>query len=235
MGYALSRLDLELVRQLGFKSWTEAYKGIGKKLSAPPKSIKGLRDEFDPLHGHRKGWWKRPMLPNRVRIVEELGEASDEALVELVRHLLRGESEDTDLVLDTLAQPTGVPAAAAERMLTGRLAEEYVLANANRVLSMPKRELRDRRDDLVGFDFEARGIAIEVKGLQGMRGALLFTDREWFEARHRRRSYWLAVVGNVRQAPQARLLKDPAAHLDPRCRYEQAVRAVWRTPFDVAG
>lgn len=174
------------------------------------------------------------MLPNRVKVVEELREVSDEALVELVRHVLRVDDEEANGVLDTLALPSRQPAAAAERMLTGRLAEEFVLANAKRILGIASDALVDCRDAMRGFDFEAGGLAIEVKGLQALRGNLLFTDREWSEARARRERYWLAVVGDVRNKPTARVLRDPAAQLPAQCTYETAVRATWRAPFDVA-
>lgn len=236
VGYALSRLDTRLLQTLGFSTWNEAYDHIGKLLSAAPMSIKNLRDEFDPLHPNpRKGWWDRPMLPSRVKVVDELHAVSDEALVELVLRLLQRQDSEAEEVLDALSQPSRVVEAAAERMLTGRMAEEFVWDNSEQVLQLPKDRLRDCRDKMLGFDFEGPGIAIEVKGLRGVSGEILFTDREWSVARERRESYWLAVVGNVRQSEKlARVVKDPFLALEPACVYERSVRAVWKSRFDVA-
>ena len=70
----------------------------------------------------------------------------------------------------------------------------------------------DRRDSALGFDFAVAGIperAIEVKGIKGQSGAILFTDREWSEAKVRQAEYWLVVVGNITATPVFRLFQDP--------------------------
>ena len=54
-------------------------------------------------------------------------------------------------------------------------------------------------------------MAVEVKGLKQKRGDILFTDREWTEAKTRREDYLLVVVGNLEDVPLIR----PFGHLLP--------------------
>lgn len=237
VGYAMSRLDRNFLDVFGFTTWQAAFEECARALNAPWKSIKGIRDEYDPIHlNPRRGWVNRTMLPSRVRVADELTEVGDAALVELVRQILRRDEEATGEALDALAPVTGVAGAAAERLLTGRRAEDFVLHNCERVLGVPRTDVHDMRDALLGFDFRidaGREIAVEVKGMRELRGQLLFTDREWREALRRRDAYWLIVVGNLATEPRAELLPDPTAHERIRgsCHYEQALRVTWRTSY----
>ncbi len=234
----MSRLDIAFLRDLGFRTWNEAYATFGRSLDVPPKSIKALRDEFDPIHPNpRRGWADRPMIESRARVADELRDVSDAALIELVRALLRKDFDETGDALDTLSRAQHAPSAAAERLLTGRRAEAFILDTCEQVLSVPRTALVDRREELMGFDFEIRDprqIVVEVKGLRGDRGDILFTDREWREANRRRARYWVAIVGNVHAAPFARLYVDPVQQIKARCVYETTVSARWRAAVNVA-
>ena len=66
------------------------------------------------------------------------------------------------------------------------------------------------------------------------RGELLFTDREWAEARVRHDNYWLVVIGNMEAKPSARMIRNPAAVLKAECRCQTTVAATWRATFEVA-
>jgi hypothetical protein len=243
IGYAMSRLDRAYLSGLGHRSWQAAYEQAAERLNAKWKSIKGLRDEFDPLHPNtgRKGWHGRPMLGDRIRVAAELSQVSDEALLALVGELLGQKgpiAEDVVEALDALAPSPGRASSAAERVLTGQKAEAFVLDHSQRVLGYPRSALVDCRASMGGFDFliEAKSlIAVEVKGLSALSGGILFTDREWREARERQGNYWLAVVGGLATpSPQARVVQNPHAKLPARCVYEKTIRASWRSPFDVA-
>jgi hypothetical protein len=238
IGYAMSRLDRNLLQSLEIATWTDAFKRVGATLNVPPNSIKLLRDEFDPVHDNpRRGWADRPMNPSRVRIFDELQNVSDAALIELVRHLLRGDTESTAEALDALSVTTGVPGNAAERLLTGRRAEDFVLSNCQTLLRVPRIQVIDMRESMLGFDFRLDTrpeIVVEVKGLRGPSGGIVFTDREWKEARQRMERFWLVVVGNLDSVPRAEVVTNPAATLDVRCLFERAVRPVWRSTFAVS-
>lgn len=235
VGYAMSRLDRRFLSAFAFAKWDAAFDAFGRALAIPPTSVKNLRDEFDPIHANpRKGWRNRPMLPNRARIAEEFESTSDAALIEFVRRILARDGEAIHDAIDLLAPPPGLAAAAAARILTGRRAEAFLLHNCRGILGHDPSHLRDAREDMSGFDFELRvepSVYVEVKGLQGRVGDILFTDREWKEAGRHRERYWLVVVANALERPFANVVRDPSSQLEVRCIFEQAVRSSWRTRF----
>ncbi len=237
VGYAMSRLDAEYLTARQCRTWTAAYQEAADALGAPPASFKNLRDEFDPMHPNaRRGWHQRSLRVSRQRVVEELSEVSNDALLELVARIVAGEHEETDEAVDALAIPPRVAANVAERLLTGRKAEDYFLANCYPLVRVTCADIVDCRLAARGFDFGVRGNAdraIEVKGLRGVRGPVQFTDREWTEARWRREQYTLVVVGNLAAAPTARVIADPWSVITAQCSYQHSVSAVWRATVDV--
>jgi len=234
VGYGLSRLDRNLLSALGWTTWNHAYDVVGRALNTAPLSIKNLRDEFDPIHDNaRRGWADREMLPSRMRVVDELCDVSDAALTELVREILSGRTEAVADAIDALSAPSGLPSAAANRLLTGRTAERFFLENCEQILGVSRESVVDRREALCGFDFEVAHDAIEVKGLRELTGEVLFTDLEWQQAMQRRSRYVLIVVGRVLEAPLPRVIRDPSVVLQPKCAYRSTVRAEWRARLDV--
>ena len=82
IAYFLSKYDSRAFELLGFDSWNQAYKEIGKRLDVKPNSVKNMRDEFDSVHPNaRSGWHQRPLRPSRKRVVEQLGDMSEEELL----------------------------------------------------------------------------------------------------------------------------------------------------------
>ena len=237
VAYAMSRLDRRYLQIRGLRTWKEAFTEASAALAAPPSSFKNLRDEFDPLHRNdRRGWHQRPLRSNRQRVLADLCEVSDDALMELVANILRGEAEVIAEAIDALATSPRIAHNVAERLLTGRLAEEYFLANCEAIISIRSTEILDLRQAACGYDFGIRSqpeIAIETKGLRATRGDVLFTDREWMEAKLRGSSFWLVVVGDVRSQPSFRLFRDPYKLLDAKCRYQTTVTASWHSRVSV--
>lgn len=231
VGYAMSRLDDRYLRFQGLRTWKEAFAHAARVLQVKPASLKNLRDEFDPFHDNsRKGWWARPVRPSRQRVMGDLSELSDAALVECVNRILGEDRTATDELLDSLIATRPPAYNVAERLFTGRRAENIFLENCESWIGLSRRQVLDRRDSALGFDFGVAGIperAIEIKGLKGLSGAIQFTDREWSEAKVRRSEYWLVVVGNIATAPVFRLWKDPEHVLSAQCRYQRSIAAVW--------
>ena len=129
-----------------------------------------------------------------------------------------------------------VAANVAERLLTGRRAEEYFLSHTRPLLNVDVSDVLDLREAARGFDFGVRGreeMAIEVKGIKERRGGIQFTDREWSEAKYRGNDYLLVVVGNLIAEPIAQVMPNPHAVLDAQCTYQKSVSAVWRSVVDV--
>lgn len=238
VGYAMSRLDKSYLEARGVKNWKAAFADAGKLLNVAPASLKSLRDEFDPVHANaRRGWVNRPMRPNRQRVMGELCDVSNDALLEMVGRILARDPEAVQEVVTPLSKPAQRMANVADRLRTGRLAEEFFLTHSQAIASVAPSLIMDHRALARGYDFgvhERGGIAIEVKGMKQKRGGITFTDREWTEAKARRADYWLVVVGNIESNPIARLIPDPTAALTAQCRYQTTIAASWQATVAVA-
>jgi hypothetical protein len=238
VGYAMSRLDTAYLQAREHKSWKAAFADAGKRLNVAPGSLKNLRDEFDPVHGNsRRGWVDRPMRPNRQRVMGELCDVSDAALLEMIDRILAHDPDAVQEVVAPLSKPAERMYNVAERLRTGRLAEEFFLANSQAIVNVPPTLLLDRRALVRGYDFGVHArdrIAIEVKGMKQRRGGIAFTDREWTEAKERRADFWLVVVGNLETAPIAKFIPDPTAALNAECRYQTTIAASWRATVAIA-
>lgn len=233
----MSRLDAEYIHARGARTWTRVFTEASECLGVPASSFKNLRDEFDPLHANRrKGWRRRPLRPSRQNVLVQLQDLSDEALLALVDKILARNEDVTVEAVDSLAGISTVVHNVAERLLTGKRAEEYFLRQCNRLIGVHRSSIVDLRNSAMGFDFgvsSAPELAIEVKGLKTLRGAIQFTDREWREARVRLENYWLVVVGGLGASPKARVFKNPHGNLRVDCKYVRSVSAIWRSNVKV--
>lgn len=238
IGYAMSRLDTEYFRYRNVHNWQAAYDEASRALDVRARSIRNLRDEFDPFHNNgRRGWHNRPIHPSRQRVLEDLRDLSDDALMALVDRVLLRDEEATAEAVDSLAAMPRTAQNVAERLLTGRRAEDFFLAHSEALVGVRRTDLVDRRQAACGFDFAVDGrpeLGIEVKGLKPIKGDILFTDREWTEARSRRQYYWLVVVGNLQATPRGKVVPDPYRVLRVECSYQVAVVAIWKSKVAVA-
>jgi hypothetical protein len=202
----MSRLGISYLAARGLPTWKAAFEEAGQSLAVNPNSVKNLRQEFDPFHTGR-GWRNRPVRSSRQRVLGELCEVSDDALRELIARILARDQDATAPAIDALAAPsTPVVANVAERLLTGRRAEDYFLEHCARLVQVPRANLLDMRQ---------------------------FTDREWSEAKLRRQNYCVVVIGNLALEPVARVFHDPHDVLAVRCTYQTSVTAVWRSTVSV--
>jgi hypothetical protein len=237
VGYAMSRLDVAFLLRFDFATWREAFNKTAELLTVASATMKNLRDEYDPLHSNaRKGWRNRPPRSDRLQVLGELCELSDEALIELVSRILARDEESTAEAIDSLVEPVRVTHNVAERLLTGRKAEEHFIRNYRDILAIGDVGLVDMRQSGQGYDFgldDDRGLAIEVKGLRKSFGPILFTDREWREAAIRRESYWLVVIGGIDAIPGHSLIRDPTHVLDATCRYQRSLVANWHAQVSI--
>lgn len=238
VGYAMSRLDTEYLRLRRLSKWQEAFGEAAAALQEPKASFKNLRDEFDPFHDNaRRGWHQRLLRPNRQRIMDELQEVSDDALMELVSRILGKDEEAVLEAVDALAVVTRVPGNAAERLLTGRRAEDYFLENCKSLVQIDPTNVLDLRLAAQGFDFGVNGQpdwAIEIKGVKQRRGDIQFTDREWVEAKRRRQNYWLIVIANLAAEPIPKIVVDPYRNLRATSSVRTSVAVIWRSTVSVS-
>ena len=237
VGYAMSRLDRLYLTMRSAKTWEQAFREVADALSIPVLSIKNLRDEFDPVHANpRHGWFQRPLRPNRQKVLDELKDVSDEALAELVSSILRRDEEATIEAIDALAYVNRVAYNVAERLLTGRRAEEYFLGHCHNLIQVDPSSILDLRQAACGYDFGVNDLpqlAVEVKGIKEISGSILFTDREWSVARSRGMDYWVVIVGNLAAEPIARVIRDPHSLLPARSVYRQTIAVEWHASVSV--
>ena len=233
VGYAMSRLDKAFLTGLGLRSWKSAFTTASKAIGVPATSVKNLRDEFDPIHSNaRAGWRDRPLRDSRQRVALELADVSDDALLELVRRILVKDTDATVAAIDALAPDGSVAAAVAERLLTGRRAEDFFVKNAKGIVGIEPNRLVDCRISALGYDFavdKSDRRVFEIKGIKGHRGDILFTDREWAEAGRLSEHYVLVVIGQLASAPMATVIVDPRRVLVATCVWRRSVAATWRS------
>jgi hypothetical protein len=237
IGYAMSRLDERFLASQHVRSWKSAIEKASKALGVVPSSLKNLRDEFDPFHDNpRKGWRNRPLRPTRQRVLSDLCDVSDDALLECVNRILGGDKVASAEIVDSVREVRRPSYNVAERLLTGRLAEDFFLQRCRDIIGVARARILDQRFSALGFDFGVAGVpeqAIEVKGIKRLSGAIQFTDCEWGAAKVRRENYWLVVVGNLDASPRAKVWRDPHSVLQVQCRYQQSLSALWSTSVSI--
>src|SRR5690606_37797681 len=167
----------------------------------------------------------------------ELCDTSDHALFEIVEQILRRDRDVMENICAPLAQRNDRVENVAERLRTGRLAEEYFLTHAQDILGIRGGGLIDVRTHACGFDFalvDRAEVANEVKGMKSAKGDILFTDFEWKEATRRQSAYWLVVVGSLIRTPRHHVIKNPTALLRGKIVLRSATTVSWRAAVEVA-
>lgn len=225
LAYYLSRFDKKGFQALGFKTWSDAYGGIGLALGVPSATVKHMRDSFDPYCSPvRKGWHQRPVLRSRVQVMEAYADLSGDALYEIARDILHGKADTAQIYISPIVVTEkkdigimGDNLAFAARLRTGEAAEDYFKAQYPSLSQFAGMELEDTRKLGTGFDFRVHGPgivrAVEVKGIIGKTGSIAFTDKEWSVAHYLRDDYILALVRSLDTTPALELKIDPATHL----------------------
>ena len=147
---AMSRLDQEYLAIRSLATWKQAYDEVSAAIGCPPTSIKQLRDEFDPLFPNpRAGWRNREVRPEIRRTFEEIGTMSVDLMMELVQAVAAKRADEIAPVT-ALIDPLESPSSVAERLRTGRLAEEWFFQVGHTLIPRSKAGIVDRRLDAVG-------------------------------------------------------------------------------------
>lgn len=102
VSYYLSRFDNKAYQNLGYGNQSETHNKIGKLLSVSPNTVKNWRDEFDPLFGHRAGWFQRPMLPSRVEVAKVLEKYDELQIRGIVKNIISGKINTEDEIMSLL-------------------------------------------------------------------------------------------------------------------------------------
>jgi hypothetical protein len=238
VSYYLSRFNLEAYRNLGFDTMVESHTKIGSILNVNPHTVKNMRDEFDPLHGFRAGWYQSPLSKSRERIVEALQYLSEFEIRSIVLKILDNnesiKSNEITNLLSIVEDDTNSSKSLRQfvpRNLTGKKAEEYFIVH-HREFGLPKKgELSDTRDLGTGFDFvivnEGEETYVEVKGLQEKDGGILLTSKEWEMAKKHQDKYFIVIISNISLNPKIRFIKNPYTALRAKENIVRTLQVNW--------
>lgn len=236
VSYYLSRFNEVAYKNLAYGNMLETHNRIGEILSVPTNTVKNWRDEFDPLFGHRVGWYQRPMSQSRIRVVEALKDLDEISIRAIVLGILKVDSLDNSFETEQLISivsekdPEYESSKFILRGPTGRFAEEFFIKqfNSNKIPFTGK--LIDCRDYGCGYDFKIEGLEvvyIEVKGLSGGLGGVLFTNKEWQVANDERNHYYLCLIKNIESQPTLQLINNPAEKLNPQKNIHTVIQVSW--------
>jgi len=219
-GLFLSKFNLEGLEYLGFEGFKEAFNALGYSLQAKPASIKGYRDELDPFFPNaRMGWHKRPLRKHCQRILDAYKPAGLTELGEMIKAFLlpAAMAESMPEVKRALNLHTPGPSASfANRLITGRAAEQYFVAHYAEMKEFAGGVLTDTTEWGCGFDFKVTAEtpgsfqAVEVKGLRAKSGQIQMTDLEFEMAKALRDRFFLVLVRNFVEEPFHNVIKNPA-------------------------
>lgn len=241
VAYYLSKFDLKAAKNLGYKSRTEAFREIGNKINVNHFTIKQMRDQFDTLHGHRRGYHQFPLPPSRVEVAEKYKSLSEIGLNEIVKDIINDSSEnyqnlDTYVdILDTSDEKDREKIKGSNkyttRGITGVLAEEIFKNDFSEgKIKGFSGELIDNRQKGSGYDFKSTGnpeYFFEVKGLAIEKGGIMFTDKEWAVAQEKREQYILVFIRNINEEPNIQLISDPFGKLKPNKNIVKTITVNW--------
>ena len=237
VSYYLARFDKKAYKNLGYGNQRETHKKIGELLDVKQQTIQNWRDEFDPLFGHRAGWYQREMNPSRTNVALALENLDEPEIRAIVEDILSGEiqndSENSN-ILTSITDDNSKELKKSTFILrgpTGTKAEQFFI-EYHRNNNLPlKGELTDTRDFGCGYDFEIISETsrhfIEVKGLTNNIGGILFTNKEWEMAKQEREKYTVCLVSNINESPEISFINDTFTKLNPKKNIIQTVQVQW--------
>jgi len=237
VSYYLSRFDEEAYQSLGFGNQTETHTKLGELLSVKPKTVQNWRDEFDPLFGHRAGWHQRWMSPSRIRVAQALENLDEFQVRSIVNDILSGkikeEPHEEEQLLSIASDETKRKSKQKFilRAPTGKAAEEYFQMHYSENKIPVNGKLIDCRDFGIGYDFKIETTTeqyfIEVKGLSGFTGGVLFTNKEWATAKELQEKFFLCVVSNLNEKAEIVFIQNPADKLNPKKNISTSIQISW--------
>lgn len=214
MGLFLSRFNQKALEAFGFMAFRQAYNAMGLSIGVVPKSIQNYRDEFDPYFPNKRMGWRNRKLRDFCKDYMDLTQNLDfNGFCELINAMLLGKEaiiDSSDIVIERRKENRKYT---AQRLITGRAAEEYFVSNYQSISMFNGYDLMDTTQMGCGFDFklfnEESRYYVEVKGVNEKRGNVLMTEKEFETANDLRDLYCLFVVSNFRETPEHQLFFNP--------------------------
>jgi len=237
VAYYLSRFSKIAYTNLGYGNMLETHQKIGEILSVPANTVRNWRDEFDPLYGHRAGWYQRPMIQSRVRVVEALEDLEEISIRAIVLDILNKDTKkniyETEQLISIVSEkePEFETGKYIIRGPTGKLAEDFFVQQFMNNKTPFSGNLIDCRDLGCGYDFRIEGetdILIEVKGLAGDKGGILFTNKEWQTANDSGDAYYVCLIRNTDFNPEINFIKNPVLKFNPEKNIHTVIQVTWK-------
>lgn len=214
-GLYLSKYGVKGLRELGFRTYAEAYNVVGYALGARPTSIKNYRDEFDPsFPNSRKGWHKREIRGYCKKILEEYRDLDFDSFAGLVRSFA-GYDENVLSIARTKDGWQQRTSGFAQRLTTGLAAERYFESIHTSIPEFNGCTLENTTCLGCGYDFKMiKGksdpfLAVEVKGIREKSGGVMLTPKEYEVASEFRERFFLFIVKNFQKEPYHELFPNP--------------------------
>lgn len=238
VAYYLSKFNDSAYKSLNFGNKSKTHEAIGKILDVNRNTVKNMRDEFDPLHENKRaGWHQRELRPSRQKIVERYQHLEEEELRDYVLEILENKYDQISNITTELIDESDQPNSNLIfnlRSITGRKAEaifeEFHKKNAQ---PLPGKII-DKRDYGCGYDYEINGISkayVEVKGLDGDKGGISFTSKEWDIAKKEGENYFLVLVKNISSNPSIEIIQNPGKVLKPKKYIFTTSQIRWNLPI----
>lgn len=212
MGLFLSRFDKKALESFGFIGFRQAYNVLGLSIGFIPKSIQNYRDEFDPYFPNgRKGWRNRELRDYCKEYMDATADMSFDEFYNVIKYFLDGGIVDEkDIVKERRKVSREFT---ANRLITGKAAEEYFEMNYNAIDVFRDYDLQNTTQLGCGFDFKLsqnqNHFYVEVKGINDKTGSILMTEKEHNVADDLRDLYCLFIVSNFREKPVHRMFFNP--------------------------
>lgn len=216
-GLFLSKYGQRGLKELGFRTFAEAYNVVGYALRSRPSSIKNYRDEFDPLFPNtRKGWHKREIREYCKKILDTYTDLDFESYSGLIK-AFSGYNGDALSEIEPDDKSEEQDSGFAKRLITGIAAERYFESVHTKVPEFKDCSIENRTRLGCGYDFKlsragnAGFLAVEVKGMREQAGNVSLTPKEFEVAKKMRERFFLFVVKNFQKSPYHEIFANPLA------------------------
>ena len=213
MGLFISKFDKRALNSFGFTSKQEAYNVFGYAAKASPNSIKLYKQEYDPYYPNGySGFAKRKTKSHCLELMERFDHLSYEEFQCLINSFVLDQYVDLGDIRKDQRQ-SKERKFMANRLLTGKAAEEYFVMNYQNIAPFQNYLLTDTTNMGCGFDYklslDGSNFYVEVKGINERRGSILMTELEYDRAEILLERYCLFVVSNFKKSPTYQMFFNP--------------------------
>lgn len=237
IAYYLARFNREAYSHLGYQTMLEAHQDIGEIMKMNPHTVKQMRDGFDPMFGHRAGYYQVPLSKSRIQVAQAMQDLDENAVYNIVKSILEGASSDNK---EEQEQISGIITSENKktqnqsyllRTATGKKAELFFI-NYYAEHKLPVDGiLVDCREFGVGYDFRIERnnehFFVEVKGISETEGGILFTNKEWEIARANGGKYFLCIVKGIDTVAEPIFVQDPFSRFSAKRNVYTSIQISW--------